>query len=232
MPYFYFDSTYLMFMIPALIVSLLAQIGINSTTRKYSKIRNSRQLTGAQAAQFVLEKNGVYGVNIVSTAGQLTDHFDPRNNTIRLSENVYSATSVAAVGIAAHEAGHAVQHAKGYVPNKIRSFLVPVTNIGTKLGLILTFAGLILPTQFTAVLYVGIILYSLSFVFTLVTLPVEFNASRRAVQTISSASLLPEPEEYKGAKRVLTAAAMTYVAATFSSLMNILRLITLANRRR
>lgn len=226
-----YDITYFIFMIPCLILSLYCSAKVNSTFNKYSKVANKRGITGAQAAQQVLTANGVTGVRIEPVSGKLTDHFDPRTNTIRLSEAVYNNTSVAAVGVAAHEAGHAVQHAQDYMPNKIRSAIVPVANIGSKLSWILIFIGFLLPVQYNFVITLGIIFFSLSVLFTLVTLPVEFNASKRALATIRGTNLLYD-DEYTGAKKTLSAAAMTYVAAAATAIAQLLRLVLLANRRR
>lgn len=231
MTLYYFDPTYFIFIIPAVIVSLIASIRVKSSFNKYSKIRNRRAITGAQAAYNVLSAHGITNVNIEHVRGNLTDHFDPRTNTIRLSDAVYNNATIAAVGVACHEAGHAVQHAVGYVPNKIRSAIVPVVNIGSKLSWIVIMVGLFLPVQYDYVLYIGIALFSLTVVFSLVTLPVEFNASRRALQTIKSTNMLSAEDEYSGARAVLSAAAMTYVAAAFSSIMNLLRLLVIASGR-
>lgn len=233
MPFFYgFDWTYLVFIVPCIIITLICQIKVKSTFSKYSKIRNSRNLTGAQAAEYVLRKNGVTGVRIEQVAGSMTDHFDPRTNVIRLSETVYNNTSVAAVGVACHEAGHAVQHAEGYMPNKIRSAVLPMAKIGSQLSWILILLGLIFTAKIGFVmLYIGIILFSLSVLFTIATLPVEFNASKRALECIKESDLL-YGEEYTGAKRTLQAAAMTYVAAALTAIMQLLRLIIIANNRR
>ncbi|WP_407384196.1 zinc metallopeptidase [Ruminococcus sp.] len=227
----YYDWTYLVFMLPCLILSLICNAMVKSNFSKYSAVMNSRRMTGAQAAQQVLKAHGVTGVRIEPVGGQLTDHFDPRTNVIRLSESVYNATSVAAVGVACHEAGHAVQHAEGYLPNKIRSAIVPVANIGSKLSWIVLIIGMLLPVQFNFVITIGIILFSASVLFTLVTLPVEFNASSRALETIKSTNMLDE-SEYEGAKKVLSAAAMTYVAAAATSIMQLVRLLFIANRRK
>ena len=226
-----YDITYFIFMIPSLILSLYCSAKVNSTFNKYSKVANKRGITGAQAAQQVLTANGVTGVRIEPVSGKLTDHFDPRTNTIRLSEAVYNNTSVAAVGVAAHEAGHAVQHAQDYMPNKIRSAIVPVANIGSKLSWVLIFIGFLLPVQYNFVITLGIIFFSLSVLFTLVTLPVEFNASKRALATIKGTNLLYD-DEYTGARKTLSAAAMTYVAAAATAIAQLLRLVLLANRRR
>lgn len=231
MYFLYYDFTYFLFMIPCLILSIYCSAKVNSTFSKYSKIANKRGITGAQAAHQVLSANGVTGVRIEQVSGHLSDHFDPRTNTIRLSESVYNSTSVAAVGVAAHEAGHAVQHAQGYMPNKIRSAIVPIANIGSKLSWILILIGFLLPVQYNFVVTLGIIFFSLSVLFTLVTLPVEFNASNRALSTIQSTNLLYD-DEYTGAKKTLSAAAMTYVAAAATAVAQLLRLVLLANRRR
>jgi Zn-dependent membrane protease YugP len=224
------DWTYIVFMLPCFILSMVCQVKVNSNFNTYSKVRNTRGMTGAQAAQYVLTHYGVGGVRIEPVSGNLTDHFDPRTNVIRLSDNVYNSASVAAVGVACHEAGHAVQHATGYVPNKIRGAIVPAAKIGSSLGWILFLIGLFLPTQYNFMIIAGIGLFSLSVLFTVVTLPVEFDASRRALKCIRDTNLL-YGEEYQGAKKVLQAAAMTYVAAAATAILQLLRLIFIANRR-
>ncbi len=226
-----YDLTYFIFMIPCLILSIYCSAKVNSTFSKYSKVANRRGLTGAQAAYQVLTANGVTGVRIERVSGKLTDHFDPRTNVIRLSESVYDSPTVAAVGVAAHEAGHAVQHAQGYLPNKIRSAIVPVANIGSKLSWIFIFVGFLLPVQYNFVITLGIVFFSFSVLFTLVTLPVEFDASKRALATIQGSNLLYD-DEYTGAKKTLSAAAMTYVAAAATAIAQLLRLLLLASRRR
>ena len=246
MGFFYGYFEYLLWMLPALIISLIAQAKVKSTYSKYSKVINRMGITGAEAARRVLSAGGVTNVQITSVGGNLTDHFDPRTNTIRLSDGVYGRNTVASVGIAAHEAGHALQHAEGYVPNKIRSALVPVTNIGSRIGWILIIIGFAMsgvsyyyystPTTYNspvgdALVTVGIILYSTSLLFTLITLPVEFNASKRALRIIESTGML-QGEEYEGAKKTLTAAAMTYVAAALTALLQLLRIILIAKRRK
>lgn len=246
MGFFYGYFEYLLWMLPALIISLIAQAKVKSTYSKYSKVINRMGLTGAEAARRVLTAGGVTNVQITSVGGNLTDHFDPRTNTIRLSDGVYGRNTVAAVGIAAHEAGHALQHAEGYLPNKIRSVLVPITNIGSRIGWILIIIGFAMsgvsyyyystPTTYDSpvgdtLVFVGILLYSTSLLFTLITLPVEFNASKRALKIIESTGML-QGEEYEGAKKTLTAAAMTYVAAALTALLQLLRIITIARRRR
>ena len=227
---YYYDWTYLLIMLPCIVLTIICQINVNTTFNKYSKIRNSRNMTGAQAAEYVLRANGVTGVQIMQVAGNLTDHFDPRANVIRLSDNVYNSNSIAAVGVACHEAGHAVQHAQGYVPNNIRSAILPVANIGSKLSWIFIVLGLA-SSMFQVLLYVGIVFFAASVLFTLATLPVEFNASSRALACIRDNDLL-STDEYKGARRTLQAAAMTYVAAAATALLQLLRLILLANNRR
>ena len=237
MPFYYgFDWTYLVLVLPCVILSLWASSNVNSTFQKYSQQYSIRRLTGAQAAQRVLSHNGVTGVRIERVSGNLTDHFDPKTNVIRLSDSVYDSTSTAAIGVVCHEAGHAVQYAQHYGPIKLRAAIIPITNIGSKLAMPLILAGLLLAAfenlSFTFV-YIGIACFGLSLVFQLVTLPVEFNASRRAMQAIESANLLTE-EEQRGAKKTLKAAALTYVAATATALAQLLRLILLfgGNRRR
>lgn len=225
----YYNWSYLVFMLPCIIFTLVVQISMNSTFKKYGSIRNSRGLTGAQAAERVLLKNGVTGVRIERVAGEYTDHFDPRTNVIRLSDAVYDRASIAAVGVACHEAGHAVQHAQGYVPNKIRSAILPVANIGSKLSWILIVLGLI-TSALQPLLYVGIVLFSAAVLFTIATLPVEFNASSRALKCIRETGMLSD-SEYRGAKKTLTAAALTYVASAATAVMQLLRLILIARSR-
>ncbi len=236
MPYYYygFDWTYLYIVLPCLLISLWASARVNSTFRKYSQQISRRNLTGAQAALRVLSSNGITDVRIERVSGNLTDHYDPRTNVIRLSDSVYDSATTAAVGVACHEAGHAVQYAHGYFPIKIRSAIIPITNIGSKLAMPLILIG-ILFTSFGSfsdtIIYAGIACFSLSLIFQLVTLPVEFNASRRALNAIRDAELLTE-EELKGAKKTLSAAAMTYVAATAVAFAQLLRLMLLFGRRR
>ena len=237
MPYYYygFDWTYVALVLPCLLLSVWASANVNSTFKRYSKQYSLRQLTGAEAAQRVLRANGVTGVRIERVGGNLTDHYDPRTNVIRLSDGVYSNTSTAGIGVACHEAGHAVQYAKGYAPIKLRAAIIPITNFGSKLAVPLILLGLlfsIFGSFSTILIYLGIACFGLSLVFQLVTLPVEFNASRRAMQAISQGELLTQ-EEQAGARKTLTAAALTYVAATAVSLAQLLRLVALyGNRRR
>lgn len=233
--FFYgYDWTYLVLVLPFVILSLIASQNVNSTFNKYSKIRSQRGLTGAQAAARVLQANGVTNVRIERISGQLTDHFDPKTNVIRLSDNVYDSNSVAAIGVACHEAGHAVQYAVGYGPIHLRAAIIPITNIGSKLAMPLILIGLLLEffAEISNIFVVlGVICFSLSVVFQFVTLPVEFNASSRAINAISDSYILTG-DELRGAKKTLTAAAMTYVAATAVALMQLLRLIMIFGRRR
>ena len=229
MPYFYgIDYYYLVLVVPAILISLIAQIMVTTAFNKYSKVNCS--LTGAEAASRVLEKSGVRNVNIERVAGNLTDHYDPKSNTIRLSENVYDSTTVAAVGVACHEAGHAVQYAKQYIPIKIRAAVIPITQIGSKLSWPLLFIGLLF--NVSVLVDIGIVFFGLVVLFQLITLPVEFNASTRAVSAIRDNYLLTNDKQISGVKRVLTAAAMTYVAALMVSLAQMLRLILLFSKRR
>lgn len=221
-------SSYLIYMLPALLISLLAQIAVKSSFSKYSK--EACNLSGAQAAQRVLEQNGVYNVKIERVAGQLTDHYDPRTNIIRLSEAVYDARSIAAVGVAAHEAGHAVQYAKNYSPIKWRSIILPVSQIGSQLSMPLLLLGIVF--SFNFLIELGIAFFCAALLFQIVTLPVEFNASRRALNAIRQGNLLTDDNSVRGAASVLRAAAMTYVAAVIVSVLQLLRLLSLAGRRR
>ena len=229
-----FDIYYLVLVLPAVIFAMWASSKVNSTYKKYEKVYNSRGMNGAQAARLVLDQNGLTDIKIEKISGNLTDHFDPKSKVIRLSEGVYESTSTAAVGIACHEVGHAIQHAEGYVPIKIRTAIIPLTNIGSKLAVPLIILGLILTgmsEMFFNLVYVGIACFSLSTLFQLVTLPAEFNASNRAIQSIEANGIL-YGEEVEGTKKVLTAAALTYVAALAVSLMQLLRLVLMFSRRR
>jgi Zn-dependent membrane protease YugP len=214
---------------PVMLFTIWAQWRVSHNFKEFSKQRTANNITGAQAALMVLEYYGITGVGIEQIPGKLTDHFDPKANVIRLSQNVCNVPSVAAVGVAAHEAGHAVQYALGYGPMKLRAMIIPATNIGSQLAFPLVILGLIL--NFTGLINIGILLFGLVAFFQLVTLPVELNASRRAVKTLSHSSMLRR-EEIPGTKKVLWAAAMTYVAALALSLVQLLRFIALANRRR
>ena len=225
--YYGFDVYYLVFILPALIISILAQFKVKSTFSKYSKVESG--MTGAESARRVLASHGVTNVSIEPVSGNLTDHFDPRSNVIRLSESVYNASSVAAVGVAAHEAGHAVQFAENYAPIVIRNKLVPLVNFGSSISWVVLMLGIFLSLD--PLLWVGIGLFALTTLFHLVTLPVELNASRRAIETIEGQYMLGD-DEAKGAKKVLSAAAMTYVAALLVSLAQLLRFIMIFGRSR
>ncbi len=225
----HFDA-YILLVLPAMLLAFWAQFKVNSTFKKYSSIRSASGLTGADCARAVLAQNGVHGVTIEKVAGNLSDHYDPRTNVIRLSESVYDSTSVAAAGVAAHEAGHAVQHNKGYFPIKIRNAILPVCQIGSNMAMPLFILGLI--SGIYPVAYFGVIAFIVAVLFQLVTLPVEFNASRRAIAALEGG--IANPDEVKGARKVLSAAAMTYVASLAVALANILRLVILlrGGRRR
>ena len=236
MPYYSygFDWTYLVLVLPCIILSMWASSSVNNTFKRYSKTHSMRRITGAQAAQRVLSHNGVSGVRIERVSGNLTDHYDPQTNVIRLSDSVYDSTSVAAIGVAAHEAGHAVQYARHYAPIKLRAAIIPITNIGSKLAMPLILLGVVLSFMgnfSTTLIDLGIAAFALSLVFQLITLPVEFNASRRAMRAIDDAGILTN-EEQRGARKTLTAAAMTYVAATAVALAQLLRLLVLFSGRR
>lgn len=225
----YYYDTSILILLPALILAIYAQFKVQSTYNRYSQVYSSRGYTGAQVARHILDSNGLYGVVVEQVSGTLSDHYDPRSNVVRLSEGVYDSNSIAAVGVAAHECGHAVQHATGYTPLKFRNAIVPVTNIGSKLSIPILLIGLFLNSQM--LILVGCIGYALMALFQLLTLPVEFNASSRALAVINQDQLLVG-EEYNGAKKVLQAAALTYVAALISALAQLLRLLSLAGRRK
>lgn len=214
-------------MIPVLLFSFYCQIKVKRAFRRYSSVHAMCGMTGAQAAARLLQLNGITDVQIRQISGTLTDYYDPKNKEICLSGDVYNATSVAAIGVACHEAGHACQHAQGYAPLKIRNAAIPATRVGSSLGIPLVLLGMVFTWR--PLIMVGIVLYALVALFQLLTLPVEFNASRRALQTIESNQFLTE-QEYRGAKKVLTAAALTYVAALASALATLLRLLLLAGR--
>jgi len=225
------DITYIVLVLPAIILSLIAQASVNSTFKKYSAVANLRGFTGAEVARRMLSAFGVTDVRVEKTGGNLTDHFDPKARVIRLSEAVHDSHSVAAIGVAAHECGHAIQYAEGYGPIKLRNAILPVCNIGSTLSMPIILLGFIFSWQ--PIVDIGILLFALIAVFQLVTLPVEFNASRRAVVTLSSSGTLNE-DELKPVRKVLSAAAMTYVAALAVSLAQLLRLVLLfgGGRRR
>ena len=235
MPYFYYgisgDSTYsfsIILLILGIVISFYAQAKVKGNFNKYSK--QTSVLSGEQAARRLLEQNGIGGVSIVKCAGNLTDRFDPRTNTIYLSENVFDTYSIAAVGIACHEAGHAVQYALGYKPLKLRNAIIPVTQIGTSLAMPLVLLGFLF--SFYPLSLLGVLFFGASLVFQLITLPVEFNASSRALHTIRDGFFLTDENDIRGVSKVLSSAALTYVAAMLVSLANFLRLLAIVNNRR
>lgn len=239
----YFDVTYLWFVLIPLLISMWASAKVNSTFNKFSQVSNGRGLTAAQVTRMILDRSGeaansaaelnrnrsTRDVRVEQVTGRLTDHFDPRTNTIRLSEGVFGSTSVAAIGVAAHEAGHAVQYAQGYFPIKLRNVLAPVASIASYAALPIVLLGFLF--EMFGLVDIGIILYSAVVLFSLITLPVEFNASRRALETLDSYGIL-SPEENAAAKKVLSAAAMTYVASTLAAIGSLLRLIAIFGGRR
>lgn len=232
MPYFYFgfDPTYFLVII-GVILSLLASAKVKSTFSKYSKVRSMSGMTGAQAAEKILNSQGIYDVTVQRISGNLTDHYNPTDKTLSLSETVYSNTSVAAIGVAAHECGHAIQHAQGYTPLSFRSALVPVANFGSSISWILIIIGLLINSRSSmALIYAGIICFSLAVLFQIVTLPVEFNASSRALVLLEQTGILSESETGQ-TRKVLSAAALTYVAAAAASILQLLRLILLFGGR-
>ncbi len=235
---FYIDWTYIILVLPFVILSMIASAAVESSFKKYSGVYSRRGMTAAEAARRVINDNGVTDVSIERVRGHLTDHFDPKTKTIRLSENVYDSSSVASIGVACHEAGHAVQHAVGYVPIKLRNAIVPITNIGSKLSIPLVMLGIVLSyfgEAYSMIAYIGVALFGLCVLFQLITLPTEFNASRRAIKALGTSGILYD-DEIGGAKKVLTAAAMTYVAALAVTVMQLLRLLIIVasstNRRR
>ena len=230
----FFDYTYVVLVLPAVLFALWASARVNGTFRRYQQQHSRRHITGADAARAVLDANGLYDVRIERVSGSLTDHYDPRDNVIRLSDSVYHDTSTAAIGVAAHEAGHAIQYATDYAPLRLRAAILPITNLGSRLALPLVLIGLVFmyySQVFVTVAYIGIACFGLSALFQLVTLPTEYNASRRALQAIEAGQLL-DGDEMEGARRTLSAAALTYVAALAVSLAQLLRLLVLVGGRR
>lgn len=224
----YYDPIYLILMVFTLALSLIVNLFVKSTYAKQSKVPSSRGYTGAQVAEYILSQNGIYDVTVETVQGKLTDHYDPTASVIRLSREVYSGTSVAALGVAAHEAGHAVQHATRYAPLILKNTLVPVARFGSSFTYVLIILGFVM--NLTGLVWLGILIFALSVLLTLITLPVEFNASRRAVSALRQGDFL-YGEELSGAKRVLTAAALTYVAAFITAALNLLYLIMRYGRR-
>ncbi len=226
---YYFDPTYVLVLVGA-VISMIASMRVKTTFQKYSKIRSRTNMTGAQAAQRVLNSAGIYDVRIQHVAGSLTDHYDPRNKTLNLSDPVYGSASVAAVGVAAHECGHAIQHQQGYSPLNIRSALVPVANFGSAAAWPLIILGIVFGGAGSVFCQIGIVLFSAAVLFQLVTLPVEFNASRRAVRILGDIGILSE-QELPYTKKVLKAAALTYVASAAAAILQLLRLVLLFSGR-
>ena len=230
----YFDPTYIYLVLPAVVLAIWASARVKSTFKKYDRQYSASHITGAQAAQRVLYANGLTNVRIERISGNLTDNYDPRDNVIRLSQPVYDSTSTAAIGVACHEAGHALQYAEGYAPIKFRAAIIPVTNLGSKLAMPLIIIGLIMSyyaSSLITVAYAGIVFFSVCVAFQIITLPVEFNASHRALLAIEGQGMLTE-DELQGSRRVLHAAALTYVAALAVSLAELLRFLLLVNGRR
>ena len=223
---FYFDSTYLIFIVPALIVSLLAQLLVTSRYNKYSKVLSASKMTGREVAEAILHQKGIYDVKVERVAGSLTDHFNPATKIVNLSESVYDNPSVAAISVAAHECGHAMQHDEEYFPLKVRSAILPAANFGSKFGLWIVIAGLII-SFFRPLVFIGVVLFSFGVLFQIVTLPVEFDASKRALATLSEMGILSDSETV-GAQKVLRSAAMTYVASAAASILSLMRLIMIA----
>ena len=230
MPFFYYyDPTYILVLI-GVVISLWASAKVNSTYQKYSRTRSYSGLTGAEAARRILNSAGIYDVTVEHVRGNLTDHYDPRARVLRLSDSVYGSSSVAAIGVAAHECGHAIQDEESYAPLRIRSALVPVANFGTKAAIPIIILGLFFGSSYTLI-QIGLLCFALGTLFQIVTLPVEFNASRRALATLEGSHFL-EQEELRGSKKVLQAAALTYVAALLVSIAQLLRLVMISGRRR
>lgn len=227
--FYFMDYYYLVLVIPALLIAGYAQMKVSSTFNKYSKVKSSRGQTAATVARQILDYNGLQNIRIENVRGNLTDHYDPKAGVIRLSDSVYSSTSIASIGVAAHEVGHAVQHAQAYAPLTIRNAIIPITNIGSTLSIPLILFGFLMGAD--ALVTIGIVAFSLVTVFQLITLPVEFNASKRALVTLESDNFLYE-DEVQGAKKVLGAAALTYVAALIVSVAQLLRLVLLYGGRR
>ncbi|UWG96176.1 zinc metallopeptidase [Dehalobacter sp. DCM] len=224
-----FDSTIIL-LIPAIILTIYAQVKISSAYGKYSQVRSNSGRTGADIARALLDENGLYDVKVEQVAGHLTDHYDPRTQVVRLSSGVYNSTSIAALAVAAHETGHAVQHADGYVPLKLRSAFVPIASFGSNVGPILIILGLFL-TQTSFLLTLGIYLFAFAVLFQIVTLPVEYNASNRALAFLGNSGIIADRDEMHGAQKMLSAAALTYVAAALTAILTLLRFVLIAQSR-
>lgn len=234
MPFFYYFDPTLIILVPGILIALWASFNVNSTFNKYNSVSSRNRMTGAQVAEKVLHHHGIYDVRIERVAGNLSDHYDPRSNVIRLSDSTYNSTSIAAAGVAAHEAGHAVQYAQNYAPIKMRASIVKVCNIGSPLAFVFLFISFFVSAEIaTPLIYIAIALYSLATLFQLITLPVEFDASRRAMVSLEATGLYGQ-DELQGASKVLRAAALTYVAALISSILSLLRFVLIATggRRR
>ncbi len=229
-PMYYFDPTYILVLV-GVVICLIASAKMKSTFNRYSQVRNHLGMTGCEAAEQVLHRAGIYDVRVEHVAGDLTDHYDPRSKVLRLSDATYSSTSVAAMGVAAHECGHAIQHATGYAPLRFRSTLVPVANFGSQIAWPLIFLGFLFSSEMSSILInLGIIAFSMAVLFQIVTLPVEFDASNRAMRILAGSGMLYE-EEVRHTRKVLTAAALTYVAAAASAILQLLRIILISRRR-
>lgn len=226
---FYIDQYYIMLVVPALIISMIAQMQVKGTFNKYRNMGSAKNMTGAEVARYLLRANGIHDVQVTSVQGELTDHYDPRKKVLRLSDSTYASTSVAAIGVAAHETGHAIQHDVKYAPLVLRSTLVPVAGFGSTAGPYIAILGIFM--SWPVVINLGLLLFAAAIVFYLVTLPVEFNASKRAIASLGSTGILM-PSELKHAKKVLNAAAMTYVASALVAVASFLRLLLLAGQRR
>ncbi|MDO5521464.1 MAG: zinc metallopeptidase [bacterium] len=227
----YFDPTYILVLIGA-VICLIASVRVKTTYAKFSRVRSMSGYTGATAAEAILHRAGIYDVRIQHVAGNLTDHYDPRNKTLNLSDSVFGSASVAAIGVAAHECGHAIQHATHYAPLSIRSAIVPVVNFGTNIAWLFILAGLFITSSSgNILLLIGVIAFSLGVLFQLITLPVEFNASNRALKILKESGILRNDENY-GARKVLSAAALTYVAGAVSSILQLLRILIIIGGRR
>ncbi len=229
MGFFYMDQYYLTLVVPAVIISMIASFRVRGTFNRYRNTGNSKNMTGADVARYLLQANGISDVKVTRVGGQLTDHYDPRSRELRLSDSTYSSISVAAVGVAAHETGHAIQHSAGYGPLALRSYLVPVANLGSQAGPTLAILGLVM--SWPVLINIGLLLFAAAILFYLITLPVEFNASKRAIQDLDRHNILIN-EELTAAKKVLNAAALTYVASALVAIANFLRLLLLAGNRR
>lgn len=227
---FYYDASYFYLILPAFLIAIAAQIAVKSAYKKMSRVYSKSGYSGAQAALAVLRYYGITDVRVEQCSGKLSDHYDPKNKVIRLSEGVFASTSIAAIGIACHEAGHAAQHASAYLPIKIRNSILPVCQIGSYAGIPLAILGMVL--SFEPLIFIGLLLYSFIMLFQLVTLPVELNASSRALSVIQDTGLLRDEAELTGAKKVLRAAAFTYIAALITALANLLRFVMIFTRRR